>query len=139
MLPSGADWNSFVAGTLGARYLQSCYKLSGYSDGDLTACADCDASGAAAWDGTFDALGGNVCKWDNSEVESISGKEAKTRQLYWVNISGRWQLSIACDKAGSGKWIWSGSRNDTGDCEPIGVFTRSGGCDVTATLTVVAC
>ena len=139
MLPSGADWNGFVAGIVGMRYLRNCYQIDGYSDGDLTACADCDASGDGGWDGTFDAISGSVCKWKNSDVASISGKEAGTRELYWDNISGRWQLSIACDKGGSDRWIWSGDRNDTGDCEPIGAFTRAGGCDATSSLTIVAC
>lgn len=139
MAPSGTEWNAFVAGTITARELVLCYQLASYTDGDLTACNDCDNSAATAWDGTFDALSGTVCTWDNSEAESIDGEEAGTRQLYWDTLNGRWQLSIACDKNGSDRWTWTGTKDVAENCSPAGTYTRAGGCDNTATLVVEAC
>jgi len=131
--------------------LDSCYQITGYSDGDLSACDDCDDFESSAWDGTFPRPGG-TCEWKITGVvspnPSIDGKDirggangAPTR-VYLDTANKKWKVEIGCDKKiGDDAYdyypIWHGEK--ASGQTPEGTYTRTSGCDTTSSLEIEAC
>jgi len=122
--------------------LGDCYKIDGYSDGDLIACVTCRDDDKPIWDGTFDVLGpphGDGCKWvasDGINAFNIDGKLMREAILEWILPLCAWEMDIRCENGGATR-IWRGRK--ASDNTPVGIYTRVDGCDLTATLSVVEC
>jgi len=115
-----------------------CYKLNGYTDGDLGACAICFDSGSDAWDGTFYRIVDAQPRWNVDAIRRIDGKDlVATSFIVRLQPGGGWRVSINCSKAGPNEPIWVGDKAI--GMNPTGVYTRTLGCDLTATMTVVEC
>ena len=111
--------------------LGECYRIVGYTDGDLVACSGCTDSGNTAWDGTFNRNSG--CLYDALVgFLSINGKQAAVLTLSRTCPSGIWTMEISCETEN----IWIGELT-AGD--PVGIYTRTGGCDTTTALQIEAC
>jgi hypothetical protein len=123
-----------VSATLQAKV----YRIAGYTNGDIGACAECAASGATAWDGTFTW---NTDLWrEATSPLSIDGKVLDIVAIYHKSYiaypdPGCWGLVLAC---GDTVTMWWGFK--AGGSSPAGVYTRrtgaDGGCDTTATITI---
>ena len=123
-----------------------CYKLSGYSDGDLTACPECDNNDNPTypnWDGSFTTTDAGICRWVAPDARKIDGKWFRSGYYNsYIDLveSNYWQIRICCSDFDSGtpdRTIWLG-RKAFGNT-PAGIYTRISGCDTTTALTVVAC
>ncbi len=127
--------------------LATCCRIADYTDGDLTACVDCDDASVygspAAWDGVFGV--GFACEWYGGGSLAISGKfSAYDHNISLIDKGGgvcAWQLSIYCTASGEPSLIWRGEKLTGAD--QYGIYTRlaglAGGCDTTSTLVVEAC
>ncbi len=146
------EWTALVASGTPCHNLVASYQIANYTDGDLQAslCTSCINSGATAWAGVFGYIretgsSGYRCRWDGSPIQppnlSIDGKafdnfahhpDENTRlRLY----GGKWLLKVVCDiYPGTHSRVWEGEKT-TGDT-PVGVYTRTSGCDTTPTLTI---
>ena len=141
--PDGHLANEDITWGCDGSQLAACYKINGYSDGDLTACAACDNSGDPAWDGSVEITSAppydcsDPVTWDIEASKSINGKAIwGESRLVWMAGPCEWWFQIIC--AGGGlPYVWFGKKA-SGDT-PAGIYTRDSGCDVTATLTVVEC
>ena len=114
----------------------TCYKLSGYHDGDLAASSSyvgiCLPSAAPAWDGKFDTIDAQ-CEWSHTPAAgstSISGRGFFLAIIFFYGCL--WTMEISC-----GSDVWQGFKA-TGST-PAGIYTRQIGSDGTTSLTVVAC
>ena len=128
--------------------IPTCYKISGYVDGDfnLTTCPNKASSGAGAWDGSFPAYApqGGYCDWMIQNADptsySISGKQLSGVDYSHIAFNAstcQWNLLLGTYSGGAESDIWFGYKS-TGNT-PAGVYTRTGGCDPTTSLTIVAC
>ena len=122
----------------------TCYRIAGYSDGDLVACGSCSNRVDPVWDGTFPAHSGS-CSWEPAAVSgpSISGKlldntgVGVASGLYFNTLTCSWRMDVRCRAGGTRFDIWVGTKS-TGST-PAGVYIRIAGCDTTTTLTIEEC
>ncbi|HUX01038.1 MAG TPA: hypothetical protein VMY35_08660 [Phycisphaerae bacterium] len=84
---TGDDWTDLYDNTTQeCNGLKRAYKISGYSDGALTACEDCDAATSPnAWDGTF-PIWSVECFWRLGDEVTPAGKKINGKELYEVGI-----------------------------------------------------
>ena len=115
----------------------TCYKLSGYHDGDLVACSTCVAGGGSVWDGTFPVY--SNCLWQQAAgARKIGGKSLNQSDIVFDAVDCFWQLSINCsDNIDGPVDMWTGRK--TSGSTPAGIYTKISGCDGASALTVVAC
>lgn len=121
--------------------LADCYRLVGYSDGDIQACPDClDDTSSTIWDGTF-TRSDFQCRWaPSSSPLRMDDKRLEFSYLV-LNTDDDpdcyWELSIECEWGGISLTIWYGTKA-TGE-SPVGTYTRVSGCDTTSALEVEEC
>lgn len=129
------------------------YYWTGYSDGDLPACASCMTEPAPGlWAGRFHRFTPlDPCIWELATDTGFSGLigggyidyDAGTYSGVFVTGEltlgvGQWEVQIVCstDAFGGEEVIWSGIKT-TGE-DPTGVYTRSASCAAAAGLAQIA-
>jgi hypothetical protein len=112
------------------------YRIAGYVPGDLTACAECTESLNPAWDGVFH-YNSSPCYWEETDAASIDGT-GLIASLYLETGSNPdcyWEISINCTDDDVNPYpVWVGTKDYGTD--PVGVYTRTAGCDMTSSLTI---
>lgn len=128
------------------------FRLKNYVDFVLGPCL-CAPSGLTPWDGTFDAqipiaCPGSWCKFNSSVGQagsSISGVTPQGLFLTTENLSspgscGEWQIQLNCNLFGNPQVIWQGTKVGSNAGAKLdsaaGIYSRSSGCDLHATLEV---
>ncbi len=111
------------------------YRIAGYVDGDLVACAECLDDTNAPWDGIFGYI--SSCYWEidvGGSYSSIDGKllDLPGENYMQLNPGVAWEIKISCYSA----VVWQGVKT-SGD-DPTGTYTRTGGCDVTPSIVIEA-
>lgn len=117
------------------------WAISGYSDGFFAVCDGCHSAegdvGVTPWDGVFIDTGSCVWRGVDTGSLSIGGKRFAGASIILVgqNTSDScfWELQIFCEASGPSS-VWIG-RKYTGTTAG-GEYTRTGGCDTRATVTV---
>lgn len=142
---TGYDTNSLESCPNECEGLDSCYQISGYSDGDLSPCTTCTNSLNTAWDGTFnrspcdpmDLTLPEYCGWIVSgSTLSIAGKALDQNYTLLYRSCGIWYLQVVCSGAPN-CIIWRGTKSTGTD--PTGTYTYDCGVDTTATFDIEAC
>jgi len=131
-----STWLDFVlsGGTCGGVVIN--YQILDYQDGDLSAPSGCDDSGETAWAGAYEAVNGR-CRWDPDPLStslSIDGKRlarSATTVISFNIPTSQWRVRVSCFSGD----MWRGSK--LVGATPVGVYTRTLGFDLTATLTIV--
>lgn len=111
------NWAVPGAGICRLRYTVS------YFDGILTPCLGATPSALPPWDGTLPVWDGFQYLSANSANFSVSGHRFFGANCF--KVGAQWLVDIAGDSFGVGNGMWLGQRIDP--C-PIGVYTRTGGC-----------
>jgi hypothetical protein len=96
--------------------------ISDYVDNVLTPCFGATLSALPGWDGTLSIFSSPQYLADTTGV-SISGRLFIGANLF--QVGGHWSLSITGDTGGAPNAMWNGQLVSA--C-PIGVYTRTGGC-----------
>lgn len=134
------------------------YAISGYSDTMFTMFAGgCTNPGITLWDGTFTRLTSTSSHWPGTGC-TVSGSLCSNRQMHSQRLLGYdtggiggvmeigffgpsgvpcWQMNIdACCSVGGFRYsVWQGGKG--GGATPSGVYTRIGGTDSHATVTII--
>lgn len=109
-------------------------RFHNYVDGDLSGCAG-NASGNPAWEGTFEYY--TACAWVSKTTcdncLSIDGKDLFRATIEGASDPNYWTLYIEMNTTGGPK-LWAGRRLKTDGL--TGTYTRTEGCDTTATMEV---
>ena len=114
-------------------------KIADYEDGDLAVCAPCPAGTGEIWDGRISRSG--YCAWAmyGNGAYTINSKDLYCASCAWIALVGEWRLLVTCDKpelAPDKQRIWYGQRAGARSDGPVGVYTRTSGCDTTAELAI---
>jgi len=112
------------------------YEIDGYVAGDLDGCAGCYDDSNAPWDGLYKHTNG--CTWIidyGGSYSSVSDKLLGTTSQIRFVASTKWTVNVVCYGAAGNITIWDGEKT-IGDT-PEGVYTRTSGCDVTSSLSIV--
>lgn len=112
--------------------LASAYAIVGYSDGYFDLCPTCilPESPAPTWDGVF--VQGGPCNWEIGPYSIRNSNIVGSLVLDEANC--KWVLELYCETNSGTTLLWSGE-NSTSRV-PACAFTRTGGCDSLATVTL---
>lgn len=108
-------------------------RITGYEDGQLTACSQCMESSGTPWDGIF--VFTSDCLWFGNIDTSIDGKMVSDHlpiglAIYLDAENCRWVLEVACeDDEAVNRAIWIGYK--TTGSTPEGDYEWDSGCDNT--------
>ena len=141
------EWAALVADGTPCHGLVAAYRIKDYTDGDLSVggtCASCDAGGAlSVWNGTFPAKGADSrCRWLATLLENdlqTNGKKlgALTNILNVPTPVCLWRVQVYCFQAPITSYLmWEGTKSI--GLSPVGIYTRTAGCDATSTLEIEA-
>ena len=145
------EWAALVSSGTPCGGLVQQYQIKDYDDGDPSGtptletsspCTNCDDSSATLWGGVFTALSGSPCVWSEEDTLQIDGKELEPNDTRLaLDTSGDpdvWSITVFChwdgDPADGEELIWAGSK--VSGSTPVGIYTRSDGCDTTSTLEI---
>jgi len=112
------------------------YEIDGYVAGDLDGCAGCYDDSNAPWDGLYKHTNG--CTWIidyGGSYSSVSDKLLGTTSQIRFFASTKWTVNVVCYGAAGNITIWEGEKTTGGT--PVGVYTRTDGCDMTSSISLV--